>query len=140
MSEASIRIRVPFVDVDSSRRIHFTAMFRYMELAEHELMRSFGISYSSMSWDTAYPRAHLECDFHGAIRYDDEIMVEARVEHVGNRSWTLAFTAYPAPASENIDRHAQMLAKGRMTIVAMDPETEKAKPIPEELRRALLGE
>ena len=32
MPRHSIQVRVPFVDVDSSHRIHFTAMMRYMEL------------------------------------------------------------------------------------------------------------
>ena len=42
MAQTSISIRVPFHDVDSTGRIHFTAMFRYMEIAEHELRRSIG--------------------------------------------------------------------------------------------------
>ena len=39
MPQVSVQVRVPFFDVDSTERIHYTAMMRYMEIAEHELMR-----------------------------------------------------------------------------------------------------
>lgn len=138
MPAATIHVRVPFVDVDSSMRIHFTAMFRYMEVAEHELMRSLGLQYATSLKSYAFPRVHLECDFQGAIRYDDEIDVTARIERVGTSSWTVAFAAYPPGLAYTSD--APTLATGRMTIVSMDPATERANPLPDELRRALTGE
>jgi len=134
MPSATIHVRVPFVDVDSSLRIHFTAMFRYMEIAEHELMRSLGFQYATSLKSYAFPRVHLECDFQGAIRYDDEIDVTARIERVGNSSWTVAFAACPPGVTSSDD---PTLATGRMTIVSMDPATERATPLPDELRRAL---
>jgi acyl-CoA thioester hydrolase len=134
MPSATVHVRVPFVDVDSSLRIHFTAMFRYLEVAEHELMRSLGLPYATSLQSLAFPRVHLECDFQGAIRFDDEIDVTARIERVGNSSWTVAFAAYP-PGAAAAD--APTLATGRMTIVAMDPATERATSLPDELRRAL---
>lgn len=134
MPSVTIHVRVPFVDVDSSLRIHFTAMFRYMEIAEHTLMRSLGLPYATSLQSLAFPRVHLECDFQGAIRFDDEIDVTARVERVGNSSWTVAFAAYPPGAAAS---DAPTLATGRMTIVAMDPTTERATALPNELRCAL---
>jgi acyl-CoA thioester hydrolase len=136
MPSATIHVRVPFVDVDSSLRIHFTAMFRYMEVAEHELMRSLGFPYATSLKSFAFPRVHLECDFQGAIRYDDEIDITVRIEQVGNSSWTVAFAAHSAGASST---DVPTLATGRMTIVSMDPASESATPLPEELRRALTG-
>ena len=56
------------------------------------------------------------------------------IERVGNSSWTVAFAAYPPDAAAP---DAPTLATGRMTIVAMDPTTERATPLPDELRRAL---
>ncbi len=132
MPIARIRVRVPFVDVDSSMRIHYTGFFRYMEVAEHALMRSIGFPYATSLQSLAFPRVHLECDFQGAIRYDDELDVTARVDRVGNSSWTVAFAAH-APNS------TQTLATGKMTIVAMDPIAERATALPDELRAALAG-
>ncbi len=136
MPRATARIRVPFVDVDSSDRIHFTAVMRYWEVAEHELMRGLGLPYSTALREVAFPRVHVSADFRGAILFDDLLDVEARIASVGRTSWTLAFTARQADAAPD----APILAEGRMTIVAMDPATERPIPIPDDLRRALSGE
>ena len=136
MPSATVHVRVPFVDVDSSLRIHFTAMFRYMEVAEHELMRSLGLPYATALRTLAFPRVHLDCDFHRAIAYDDELDVTATVDHVGKSSWTVLFTALPSGAEPT----TPALAVGHMTIVAMDPVTERATALPDDLRHALLDE
>jgi acyl-CoA thioester hydrolase len=141
MPEVTTRVRVPFVDVDSSLRIHYTAMFRYMEVAEHALMRALGFPYATTLRELAFPRVHLDCDFRGAILFDDVLDIVARVERVGTSSWTVHFTAHHAAteANEPLDQQTTVLAEGRMTIVAMDPSTERATALPEELRRALQG-
>jgi acyl-CoA thioester hydrolase len=136
MPRATARIRVPFVDVDSSDRIHFTAMMRYWEVAEHELMRAIGMPYGAALREVACPRVHVSADFKGAVVYDDLLDIEARVASVGRSSWTVAFTARYADAAPD----APILADGRMTIVVMDPATERPIPIPADLRAALNGE
>lgn len=144
MPQVSLRVRVPFVDIDSSQRIHFTAMFRYMELAEHELMRRIGMPYATMLQDIAFPRAHLSCDFRGAIAFDDQLVIDARVERVGSSSWTVGFVARhlcgpgqpDMPLGEG--QPGEVVAEGRMVIVAMDLATERSTALPDELRRALL--
>src|SRR5215469_9914559 len=120
MPHATTRIRVPFVDVDSSDRIHFTAVMRYWEVAEHTLMRSIGMPYATALHEVACPRVHVSADFKGPIVFDDILDIEARVAHVGKSSWTIAFTARHADTSPD----ATLLAEGRMTVVTMDPTTE----------------
>ena len=139
MAKTSIRIRVPFHDVDSTGRIHFTAMLRYMEIAEHELRRSIGFPEATAFPGIAFPRVHVECDFHGAIRYDDEVVIDASVERVGQSSWTVTFRARISGDAGNIGQKEMgpIVAEGRMTMVAMDPKTERAIALPENLRTAL---
>jgi acyl-CoA thioester hydrolase len=130
MPSETIRVRVPFVDVDSSQRIHFTAMFRYFEVAEHALMRARGLPYATTLRDYRFPRVHLSCDFRAAVVFDDVLDVEAAIDRVGKTSWTVRFTARKVPDDT-------LVAEGRMTIVALDPETERPTPLPVELRAAL---
>lgn len=144
MPEVTTRIRVPFPDVDSSGRIHYTALFRYFEVTDHDLMRAIGYPYAALFVDQAYPRVHADCDYRGAILFADQLDVEARVERVGRTSWTLAFTVRLAihaecgvPDTRNI---GSIVAEGHITIVSMHPRDEVPIPIPEGLRRALLGE
>jgi acyl-CoA thioesterase FadM len=110
-------------------------MFRYMEVAEHQLMRTIGLPYAtSAPLGPALPRVHLSCDFRGAIRYDDELDVSAHVARVGLSSWTVAFTARNASHDQS-----PIVAEGQMVIVSMDPITERAVSLPGELREALLA-
>jgi acyl-CoA thioester hydrolase len=140
MPSATARVRVPFVDVDGSMRIHFTAMLRYMEVAEHALMRHIGMPYAASLSNLAMPRVHLSCDFLAAVVFDDQLAVEARVEMVGRSSWTVAFTARKiAGPNEQLVEDEVVVARGRMVIVAMDPATERSTALPEDLRRALSG-
>jgi acyl-CoA thioester hydrolase len=138
MPQASIQVRVPFSDVDSSQRIHFTAMLRYMEIAEHELARSLGFPYAITQKTLVFPRVHVECDYLRGISYDDELTIEAHVEQVGQSSWTVAFQAY---FTEEIKQsglaEGKPAARGRMTMVAMDPASGRARSLPDELRAAL---
>ena len=122
---------MPFPDVDSSGRIHFSAIPRYMEIAEHELMREIGFPYVATLKYLALPRVHISCDYRAAISFDDLLTIEARVEHVGRASWTVAFTVRK--------EEGKVAAEGRMTIVAMDPQTEQSRPLPADLRAALLN-
>lgn len=140
MPRVSVQIRVPFSDVDSSGRIHFTAMLRYMEVAEHELMRSLGFPYVKALPGVAFPRVHVGCDFRGAIRYDDLLSIEARVAHVGNSSWNVVFTAHTLVDNDTAAQRGTIVAEGEMTIVTMDPQTGRARSLPSELREALLTE
>ncbi len=141
MPQTSITIRVPFHDVDSTGRIHFTAIFRYMEIAEHELRRSIGFPEATSFKDIAFPRVHVECDFRGAIRYDDELTVEARVDRVGHSSWTVAIIVRITQEAGKIEQQgvSPLVAEGYMTMVAMDQRTERAIPLPDDLRSALVG-
>ena len=139
MVQTSIRIRVPFHDVDSTGRIHFTAMFRYMEIAEHELRRSIGFPQATSFSDIAFPRVHVTCDFRGAVRYDDKVTIDARVDRVGRSAWTVFFSARVTEEAGNGEpkKKSPIVAEGQMTMVAMDPKTERAIPLPDELRSAL---
>jgi acyl-CoA thioester hydrolase len=141
MAHARIEVRVPFVDVDSSARIHFTAMMRYMERAEHELMRAIGFPYATTLQGMGFPRVHISCDYIKAIRFDDRLIVEARTEKVGRSSWTIAFNAFLVPSShQDAPPEESPAATGRMTIVATNPQTERAQPLPDALRAALLAD
>ncbi len=138
MARVSIQVRVPFADVDYSGRIHFTAMFRYMDMAEHELMRAIGYPHATTLQNIAFPRVRVACDFLGAICYDDGLTVEARVERVGRSSWTMTFSAYVTEHAGKEVSEKKIAAQGEMTIAAMDPQTERARVLPDDLRAALL--
>ncbi len=82
------RLRVAWVDTDAGGRIHFTAAFRWAEVAETALMRGLGLIDG---WGS-YPRRHVEADFRKVLRFEDEIEVRLRVDGLGTTSVTYAWT------------------------------------------------
>jgi acyl-CoA thioester hydrolase len=121
--------RIQFVDTDTSGLVHYTSVFRHVERAEHEFMRSIGFPYSRI--DNArikYPRVMVQCNYLAPMRYDDPIKIEVYLEKVGNSSFTVGFSIF-------IDK--VQTAQAKITIVCMDTETQKAHPLPTELVETL---
>jgi acyl-CoA thioester hydrolase len=118
--------RIRFIDTDSSGRIHYTAMFRYFESAEIEFMREFGLMYRESGY--AFPRVHVECDFFLALVHDDVIEIQVFLTHLGRSSLRFEFRTL---------KSSELAAKGAVVIASMDVKTQRAAPIPHELREKL---
>jgi 4-hydroxybenzoyl-CoA thioesterase/acyl-CoA thioester hydrolase len=112
-------------------------MFRYMEAAEDEFLRSLGRAYSDIEseFGVTFPRVHVEAQFVSALRYDETVDVEVSVERVGETAFTLYFDA---------SMDGRPVARGRMTAVCISTGAERpmALPVPlaDELRSAMGGE
>src|SRR5262245_37859728 len=63
-----------------------------MEQAEHDLLRSVGLSVvmhdsaGTISW----PRVNAKCDFTAAAKFEDVLEIEVRIARLGKRSITYA--------------------------------------------------
>jgi acyl-CoA thioesterase FadM len=101
-------------------------MFRYFESAEIEFMRSLGITYGETNY--GLPRVHAECDFLGAIGYDDMIDIEVSLSKLGRSSVRLHFRT---------EKEGRLLAIGAVVIACMDIATQRAISIPPEMRARL---
>jgi len=120
---------VSFADTDASQRIHYIALLYHFDLAEAEFLRSRGVGYRVIQDDNVgFPRVHVECDYTGALTYDDPIEIAVTVDRVGNSSFTLAFDATVEGRSA---------ARGKVTVVSVDRRTQKSCALPERLRVAL---
>lgn len=121
--------KIRFVDTDASGRIHYTAMLRHFEAAEHEFLEHLGCSYQAgRGFEVDFPRVHVEVDFMIPLSYNDAVETQVRVEKIGTASFTLAF--------ETLLR-GQPATKGRIVVVAIDRQTRKSCPIPEKLLACL---
>jgi acyl-CoA thioester hydrolase len=117
------RTRVAWVDTDASGRIHFTAAFRWAELAETGLTRKLG---PLDGWGS-FPRRRVEADYLRVLVFDDEIEIRLWVEKVGTTSVTYAWT---------ISKDGEPYVEGRHIAVHVD-EAGRPEPLPEQVRAAL---
>jgi 4-hydroxybenzoyl-CoA thioesterase/acyl-CoA thioester hydrolase len=101
---------VEFSDTDMAGIMHFSAYFRYMEAAEHELLRSIGLSvYSEIDGAAiSFPRVAASCEYASPVRCEDVLDIDVRVERVGTKSVTYAF---------HFSDRGRDVAQGKMTSV-----------------------
>jgi len=85
--------RVEFRDTDAAGIVHFSVFFTYMEAAEHELLRSLGLSVldRDAAGTVTWPRVAARCDYQSAIRFDDLVTIEVHVSRLGRKSVTYSF-------------------------------------------------
>jgi hypothetical protein len=76
-----------------------------------------------------FPRRHVEAEYRGVLRFDDEIEVRLRAERVGRTSITYSW---------RILRGGELCIVGRHTVVHVDG-AGRAAPVPDGLRAALRG-
>ena len=102
--------RVEFMDTDMAGITHFTAYFRYMETAEHELFRSLGLAAATKDSERhlGWPRVSCGFDFKAALRFQDAFEVHIGITKIGRRS-----VSYQA----NIIRDNELIASGHTTSV-----------------------
>jgi 4-hydroxybenzoyl-CoA thioesterase/acyl-CoA thioester hydrolase len=102
--------RVEFSDTDAAGIMHFAAFFRMMEQAEHELLRSLGLSVvmHDATGKISWPRVNAKCDFQSAARFEELLEIEVRIARLGKSSVTY---------SHRFLRGGEQLATGEITAV-----------------------
>jgi acyl-CoA thioester hydrolase len=91
--------RVEFSDTDAAGIAHFTAFFRWMEQAEHELLRSVALSvFMQMEGqEITWPRVSSKCDFRSMAKFEEVLEVATSISRLGEKSvtWSFQFTIGP---------------------------------------------
>ena len=85
--------RVEFCDTDAAGILHFSAFFQLMEQAEHELLRSVGLSVvmSDAEGKISWPRVAAQCHFRSAVHFEEELAIDVSIGRLGTKSVTYAF-------------------------------------------------
>ena len=115
MAEHSERVRVGWIDTDAGGRIHFTAAFRWAEMAETNLYRKLGLLEEGRG---DYPRRRVEAEYLQVLVFDDEVELRIRVESVGRTSIRFAWEGV---------HDGKVAITGAHTIVHVD---ERGRPAP----------
>jgi len=128
-SEHKIKRRVQFYETDAAGIVHFSWYFRYMEEAEHALWREAGLSIYQADSPIGWPRIAAACEFHRALKFEQEFDVTIRVTEISKR--TISYTC-------QMTEHGQRVATGTLKIacVAKLPDgTMKSTEIPDDIAR-----
>jgi acyl-CoA thioester hydrolase len=133
--EFKVRRRIEFSDTDAGGIAHFARFFVFMEICEHEMLRSIGAAPGVEPLPDGrvigWPRVAAACDYLSPVRFGDEIDVVLRVLRVGRTSLALGFL---------LALDGRPVARGRTTIVCAQlnaPGGLQALPIPDAVRERL---
>jgi acyl-CoA thioester hydrolase len=84
---------VEFHDTDMAGIMHFASFFHYMESAEHELLRSLGLSVHATidGQMISFPRVASSCQFKSPARCEEILDIAIRIARLGKKSITYDF-------------------------------------------------
>lgn len=112
--------RVAFADTDMAGIVHFSAVLRYCERAEHAALKAAGLPI--IDADRGWPRVACSADYHAPLFFDDAFTVAAGLERIGGSSLRWRF---------HITNAADVaIATGTMTTVLVRRSSGKAEPLP----------
>lgn len=118
--------RLAWNETDAAGHNHFSAAFRWMEEAEHELLHQLGIASDLID---RVPRVHIEIDYSARILFNEDVIVTVWVAKLGGASCTFAFTIDKADGTR--------AATGTYITVHVSGTTEGSDPWPEDVREKL---
>ena len=127
MAEFRHKRRVEFADTDLAGIVHFSAIFRYMEEAEHAMWREAGLSIADRDSHLSWPRVSAACEFRNPLFFEDEFEVWVRLAAARTRALDYEFT---------IVRGETVIAVGTMTSVCVRKNPEgrmRATEVPEQV-------
>ena len=117
---------VEFHDTDMAGIMHFASFFVYMESAEHELLRSLGLSVHARMEEehVSFPRVSASCNYSSPARCEEMLEITVAVARIGTSSVTYDFRFMRAGAE---------IATGSMTAVCCtvavgEPPVSRAIP------------
>lgn len=119
-----LRMRVAWADTDAGGRIHWSAVFRWAELAEHDLLRRLGRHADQAG---PYPRRATNAIYHRPLVFDNVFDLELDVAAMGRSSVTFAWRAV---------HEGTLCVEGTHTVIHVGPEG-RGQPWPEYLREGL---
>ncbi len=125
--------QVEFRDTDAAGIVHFSVFFLYMEEAEHELLRSRGLSVLEHSdqGTISWPRVSCRCDYRSPLRFEDRVQIDVSIARLGSKSITYAFV---------FSCEGRSVAEGEVTAVCcrlVANEAPQSIEIPDWMRQRL---
>ena len=120
-----IERRVEWQDTDAAGHHHFSAVQRWAEAAEAELLRQLGLDRLFGS----IPRVHFEADYRARLWFGENVRTELRIARIGTSSLHYAFTVHG---------ESGVAATGRMVVAHSAADATGSAPWPQDVPAALL--
>ncbi len=122
--EVTIERRVEWHDTDAAGHQHHSAILRWVEHAEAELLRGLGLSRLF----GRSPRVRHEVNYRARLWFGESVRTRLRVVEVGRTSLRYDFTVHG---------ESGVAADGTLVIAHVEPGAAGASPWPDDVRSTL---
>jgi YbgC/YbaW family acyl-CoA thioester hydrolase len=127
------RVMVQWADIDIAGIMYFAAYQRAVERAEMDFFGELGFPYNSVfeEYDIWLPRVHVEADYHKPALMGDWLTLRTHIRHVGGSSVKWQTIVHN-------ERTNEAGAVFNLTVACIDRRSLKSRPLPPNMRAALL--
>lgn len=127
----STEVRVRLSETDAFGIVFHANFYVYFDVARMDYLRNIG-ALSFISPDNARNSAlvHADADFRSPARFDDILVIQARISDLGRSSFTFAFKI-----THKVEN--RVVATGNTTLVVLDEKTWKPMPVSTEFRKLI---
>lgn len=124
MAEVTIERTVEWYDTDAAGHQHHSAVLRWVEAAEAELLRRHRIAWLF----GRTPRVRHEVNYRARLWFGETVRTRLRIERLGRTSLSYAFEVHGTSG---------LAADGTLVVAHAEPDSPSATPWPDEVRAAL---
>ena len=128
-------IRVYYEDTDAGGVVYHSNYINFFERARTEWLRTLGLEQDKLlsEHQLAFVVRALDCDYIKPGLFNDELFVTADIRELRNTSVVFKQQILKSSKNEEQEVHEDhvILAKGNVTVVAVDSKTFRPKRLPE---------
>ncbi len=129
MAAVTVPVCTSYFQFDQQGVVFNMWYFGWFDDAMTQFLGEAGYPYAAMNADGFDVQlAHTEADWHGAVRYGEQVVIDVTTERVGSTSFTLSF---------GVRVGAQTRSTGRTVYVVVSTDGSGKRPVPPKLRAAL---
>jgi len=126
-----IRVRLP--ETDAYGIVFHANFFVYFDVARVDYLRNLdALRFISPDFGYSSVLVHAEADFRSPARFDDVLVVHARVSEIGKTSFSFEFLA-------GHRKKNRIVGTGSTVLVVLDSKTWRPTPVPDEFRGIIRG-
>lgn len=125
-------LRVRYSECDAQKVVFNAKYIEYVDLAATEFLKAVWGHYDDLNEQGVdFQVVNMNIDWRVSVRFDEVLAIEVTTERIGNTSYQLNFIMR-LPKSNQVTTQAQAI------YVMVDPLSLQKKPVPTEMRGALL--
>ena len=124
-------VQVRYADTDAQGRVFFANYLTYFDMARNEYFKAIGFPYRTLlERGVDFFEVESLCQYRSGAFFDEVLQVHARIERIGNTSFTTRFAIHEQVSG-------RLICRGHIVAVTVDRETERPVRVPDALRRAV---